>query len=128
MSIAERASASIRPMTVDANNRDHAREQWRLKAKEWSAAEDNASRLEEGRKLLLAKMIENLTAGDNKLSAVRAERMARISEEFGRYLRKMHDARRAANDLAIDKVDLDRRYWEVIGNEATERTERRMSR
>jgi hypothetical protein len=115
-------------MTVDATNRDHAREQWRLKAKEWSAAEDNASRLEEGRRLLLDKMIEGMTSGDDKMTAAKAERVARTSEQYGRYLRKMHDARRVANDLAIDKVDLDRRYWEIVGNEATERTERRMSR
>jgi hypothetical protein len=128
MTTSERATASIRPMTVDASNRDHARELWRLKAKEWVAAEDNASRLEEGRKLLLDGMIERLLVENEKLTATRAERQARTSDQYKGYLRKMHDARRLANDLAIDKVDLDRRYWEIVGNEATERTERRMSR
>lgn len=128
MSISERATASVVPMKTDPSNRDHARELWRLKAKDWVAAEDNASRLEEGRKLLLDGMIERMLQADEKMTAARAERQARTSDQYKGYLRKMHDARRTANDLNIDKVDLDRRYWEIVGTEATERTERRMSR
>jgi len=112
----------------EKHDRDRLREMWRLAAAEWSAAEDNASRLEEGRKIIIDEMVLNLTEGDGAMAASKAERVARTSEQFKGYLRKMHDARRQANDARIAMQDADRRYWESVSVEANERAERRMSR
>lgn len=122
--ISARASAGVAQTNLD---RDRLREQWRLAALEWSRAEDNASRLEEGRKLLLDDMTLRLVEGGEKSMAL-AEKKARVSEQFRGYLRKMHDARRIANDLKIEASAADRIYWDHNNREATERAERRMSR
>lgn len=121
-------TASVKALPVDRRNRDHLREQWRLKALDCSAAEDNARRLEEGKKLVMADAVSRLKAQNDKLSEAAAERIVRTSEQYKGYLRKMHDARRAADDLKIMAEDANRVYWEQVGQEADERTERRMSR
>lgn len=128
--ISERARATIvpTPLPIDRTNRDHLREVWRLAALQWSAAEDNASRLEEGRKLILADAILSMKEGADKMSDAQADRLARTTDQFRSYLRKMHDARRAANDLKIEAENANRIYWENVTVEANERVERRMSR
>ena len=127
MSISERATASIRPIPRDPNDISRLREEWRLLAKQHNDAEDRASRYEEGRKLLLAQLkLAIIETGYKPLSA--AEDKARTSEEFKRYLAKMHDARRIANDLRTEVENANRLYWERNNAEATERSERRMSR
>ena len=127
MKLSEQAALTPQPMAIDQTDRDHARELWRVKAMEWSGAEDRASRLEEGRKLLMDQAVLNMVAGDPKLSMARAEKEARTSEEFKIYLRKMHDARRVANDLKIDTENLNRLYWEIVGQAANARAEMRMT-
>jgi len=118
--------ALVKQMPAEPRNRDYLREQWRVAALEFNAADDNASRLEEGRKLLLDDMTLRLMEGGE--SATKAEKIARTSEQFRTYLRKMHDARREANDLKIRAENANRLYWESVSVEATERAERRMSR
>jgi len=110
----------------NAHDLDRLREEWRLKAREWAAAEDNASRLEEGRKMLMSGMrLELISAG---MTIAKAEDSARTSEQFKGYVRKMHDARRLANDLKIEAENANRLYWEQVNSEANERSEKRMSR
>lgn len=119
--------AGVQPVPRDPTDRDRLREEWRLKALEWSNADDNAARLTEGKSLLLDEMVLRLI-DDNGMSATKAEKVARTSQHFKEYLRKMHDAKRAAQDLKIEAENLNRIYWEQVSHEATERTERRMSR
>lgn len=125
-SIAARASAGITEIPRNSLDRDRLREEWRLLAMEWSALQDNADRLDEGRKILLDECTIRLM--ETRMPASRAEKEARTSEQFKNYLRKMHDAKRAANDARIAMQNADRLYWESVSNEATERAERRMSR
>lgn len=121
-------TTSVKPLPIDNRNRDHVREQWRLASLEWSAAEDRASRLESGKKLFLGDAVSRLKAGNEQMSEAKAERIAVTSPQYRDYLRKMHDARREANDLKIMAEDANRLYWELVNSEANERVERRMSR
>lgn len=126
MTISQRASALIADVPRDPTDRDRLREEWRLAAVKFTALEDNAGRLEEGRKVLLDQLTLALIASGTP--ATRASMEARTSEQFKRYLAKMFDAKREAADARIEMQVADRRYWEHTSREATERIERRMSR
>jgi hypothetical protein len=110
----------------DPYDRDRLREEWRLAALAWAAAQDEADRLDEGRKVLLDRMALDLQAECR--SVERARMMARTSGQFTTYLDRLHKAKRAANDARIAMQNADRLYWAHVGTEANERVERRMSR
>jgi hypothetical protein len=110
----------------DPYDRDRLREEWRLAALAWAAAEDEAARLDEGRKVLLDRMTLELVR--EVRSTEKARMMARTSDEFGGYLQRLHTAKRRANDARISMQNADRLYWAHVGSEANERVERRMSR
>ena len=127
MSISERATALIKEMPRDPNDINRLREEWRLAANAYNAANDKARRYEEGRKVYLAKLkLGLIDAGFRPLTL--AEDRARTSEQFRRYLKRMFDARRVADDLETEMIAADRIYWERKSADATERSERRMSR
>ena len=105
---------------------DHMREEWRLRALEWSKAHALASELSEGRKLLLDEMTLRLCSDDEKLSLAKAEKIARTSVQFRAYLRRLYDAERLAQDLKIEASNLDRAYYEQVGSEAHERASMRL--
>jgi hypothetical protein len=106
-------------------DRDRLREEWRLAALAWSAAEDEAARLDEGRKVLLDRM--TLELQPEFRSVEKARMVARTSDEFGGYLARLHTAKRKANDAKIMMLNADRLYWANVGQEANQRSERRMS-
>lgn len=126
MSISARATAKIQEVPRDPHDRDRLREEWRLLALEWSALQDKADRMDEGRKILLDELCLALAVDGTSVS--KAEKEARTSEQFRGYLRRMHDAKKAANDARIAMQNADRLYWESVSSEANERVERRMSR
>lgn len=126
MSISERATASIQPMRRDPNDLGRLREEWRLLAKQWVEAQSRADEFEEGRKMLMDELTLALVKAGTAVT--RAEKEARVSEQFKAYMRKAHDAKRAANDIRIDMKNAELAYWERNNAEATERAERRMSR
>jgi len=109
------------------NTLDKLREDWRLLATAWSAAQDIANRYDEGRKILLDEMTLRLTEGDEGMSVAKAERVARTSPEFKSYVRKMYDAQRVAQDARIAMQAADRVYYEQVGAEALSRTEMRLA-
>ena len=130
MTLSERAASRIEPqqMRIDPGNRDHARELWRLKSLEWSKAKDHAERMKAGKDLLLDQMVIELMEETPGMSATKAERMARVSEQFQGWIEHMHDAIRVAQDLKIEAESLDRAYWSLVTGEANERAEKRLSR
>lgn len=111
---------------IHHQDRDRLREEWRLKALEWSAAEDMASRLEEGRGTVLAR----LTLGyvDAGYPVTKAEKIARTEDEYLEYVEAMHSARRVANDAKIERDNADRLYWHHATAEANQRAEMKLSR
>jgi hypothetical protein len=111
---------------IHHHDRDRLREEWRLKALEWSAAEDMASRLEEGRATVLARLVLDFV--DTGYPVSKAEKMARIEDEYTEYVNTMHQARRVANDARIERDNADRLYWHHATAEANQRAEMRLSR
>lgn len=126
-SISQRAVQAVQSPR-NSSDRDRLREEWRLAAEAEITAEDLYERLQEGKKIYLDEMIETLLEQNEKLAANKAERMARTSQSFKSYLHRMHDARLAWRRAQLDTKDKDRIYWQSVSAEATERSERRMSR
>lgn len=93
---------------------------------QYNALEDVASQLEEGRSIVLAQEILKLMEGG--MSKAKADQVARAGTEFKQYVRRMHDARRAANDAKVDKEYADRLYWRRNNTEAQMRAEMRMTK
>ena len=122
-SISQRAM--VRETPRDPHDLNRLREEWRLRAEEWSLARALADELEEGRKVLLSELQLALAADTTQW---KAEREARTCKQFRDYLRKLFDAKRRANDCWIAMQNADRAYWEQNNSEATQRSERRMSR
>jgi hypothetical protein len=110
----------------DPYDRDRLREEWRLAALAWAAAEDQAERLDEGRKVLLDRLTLEIAAEVKSIE--RARMVARTSWQFQEWLADMHAAKRKANDCRIAMQNADRLYWAHVGNEANERVEKRLSR
>jgi hypothetical protein len=108
--------------------RKYLSEQVRIAQMKFIALDDNAGRLEDGRKILLSEMELNLVDSGECSSNARAEKVAITSEQYKRYLKKMHDARREANDARAEWSALERDYWSTVSNEASERQQMRMSR
>ena len=105
---------------------DHLRELWRLAALAYNEADDDASRREEGKRILLDSMVLELCDADEKMSAAKAERIARTSTKFKTYVATMHAARRKAQDLRVEMVDAEKKYYACVNAEANERSERRL--
>lgn len=107
--------------------REHLSELIRLAEMAWIEQEHDASCREEGRKIVLAQMINELLAKKLEKSAVGAERTARTSRQFAEYLRAMHDSRRKANELRAAWKKQERTYWGLASHEATERRQMQMA-
>jgi hypothetical protein len=112
-------------------DRDHLREAWRLKAVAAAQADDKAARAKEGRPLFLDNLIETLIeqaeTDGRRLPQAKAERMARTSDAYKRYLKTLHDLRLAADMARIEERDANMRYYENASAEATYRAEMRAS-
>lgn len=111
-----------------AEQRKHLNELVRLAERHWSACDDNASRLEEGRSIVMADMKLELVSAGLAKSMNAAEDIVRASDKWKAYVRKMHDARREANDARADWRAMDRDYYGAVGDEASERAQMRMAR
>ncbi len=107
--------------------REHLSELIRVAEMAWIEQEHDASCREEGRKVLLCQMINDLLDKKLEKSAAAAERTARTSKQFGGYLRAMHDSRRKANELKAAWKKQERTYWGLASHEATERRQMAMA-
>lgn len=110
----------------DLTDRDQIREAWRSKAQRLVRLESRARQFEEGRKVLLSRLtLDEIAKGT---ASTKADKVARTSEEFAKYLRLMFDAREEADALKVEVENLNRLYYEHAAREANERAERRMVR
>jgi hypothetical protein len=107
--------------------RHHLSEQVRVAERHWANCENRASELEEGRSIIMAEMKLNLVASGNAKSMNAAEDIARSSDQWKGYVRKMHDARHAANLARADWRETERRYWASVSEEASERQQMRLA-
>lgn len=113
---------------TQADQRRHLSELVRIAERTWAAEEDNASRLEEGRSIILADLKIDLVKRELAKSLSQAEDYARSSLKFKDYVRRMHDARRAANDARAEWRKLERDYFGAVSDEKGEQQQMRMSR
>lgn len=125
--ISRRAMASIGPrdMPIDPGDLNHAREAWRLAALKASAAKEIADRMTEGKRTALAAIEDEYRKAG--MRATDAERAALISDDWATYVESMVEARRAARDLEIEADNADRLYYALVGMQATNRAEMRMT-
>jgi hypothetical protein len=111
-----------------SEQRKHLSELVRIAERTWAAEEDNASRLEEGRSIVLADLKIALVQSEAAKSMAQAEDYARSSVKFKDYVKKMHDARRATNDARAEWRKLERDYFGAVSDEKGEQQQMRMSR
>lgn len=97
-------------------------EEFRTVAKGWAQKQADASRLEETKTAVLAKMIG--THGD--MPHVKAERLVKASDAWGHFINRMVDAKLAAN-LAKSQMEYIRmKFNERQSAEANSRARRRI--
>lgn len=128
MTVSERASALVKPMPLDPRDRDLLREAWRVASQAFIEADDDHQRSKEGKQIGLDRLIGEMMAADPGMKAATAERLARSSELYAQWTESIHNKRRHASELKLAAADADRRYWECVSQEATDRAERKMTR
>lgn len=111
----------------EPHDREILREQWRLAAVAHVLADDAYKRAREGLKIFYSELVGELMAATPGTKLTTAERMALTSPQYKEYVETMHTLRREAAQLEISERDADRKYWEQVSSEATQRSERRMS-
>jgi hypothetical protein len=97
-------------------------EQYRLTALDWVAMDAAARMLEEGKTTYLAQQKAKL--GDMPDS--KAERIVKSSPEWADYIKKMVNAKTAANRQRVELDFLKMRHMERTSEEANARSERKM--
>lgn len=97
-------------------------EQFRLAALDWVEVDAAARMLEEGKTTYLAQCQARL--GDMPVS--KAEREVKSSAEWADYIKKMVNARTAANRKKVDLDFLRMRHMEWTSAEANARSERKL--
>lgn len=123
----ERATASIKQMSSH-DQRQHLSEMVRVAECAWIEKQAKAGEMEDSKPILLAQMVMNLRKEGAARSDAEAERIARTSEEFKKFLREFHNIKKQANLLKAGWRHIDREYWSSVSHEASERAQMRMSR
>lgn len=97
-------------------------EQYRLTARDWVEMDAAARMLEEGKTTYLAQRMAAL--GDIPVS--KAEREVKSSPEWADYIKKMVNAKTAANRQRVELDFLKMRHMERTSEEANARSERKL--
>ncbi len=109
-------------IAAPADHNQPPSERFRISAKDWVEKDGAARLLEESKTAVLAQKMKSL--GDKP--AAHAERDVKASEEWADYIKKMVDARTAAN-LAKVRTDYMRmKFSEWISMDATRRAEMKL--
>lgn len=97
-------------------------EQYRIAARDWVDMDAAARMLEEGKTTYLAQLITKL--GD--MPHAKAERTVKSSPEWSDYIKKMVNAKTAANRQRVELDFLKMKHMETTSAEANARSERKM--
>lgn len=97
-------------------------EQFRLAALQWVEIDASARMLEEGKTTYLAQLKAKL--GD--IPDSRAEKLVKSSPEWSDYIKKMVNAKTAANRQRVEVDFLKMRHMERNSEEANQRAERKL--
>ena len=106
----------------DRRNDTPVSEQYRLAALDWVQVDAAARMLEEGKTTYLAQQKARL--GD--ISDAKAEKMVKSSPEWADYIKKMVNAKTAANRQRVELDFLKMRHMERTSEEANARSERKL--
>lgn len=110
-------------MNAPVNHNAQPSEQYRLAAKQWVELEGAASLLEETKSAVLAQWMKAL--GDVPVS--HAEREVKASPEWADFIKKMVDARTAANLAKVKMEFIRMRSMEWQAENANRRAEMRLT-
>lgn len=117
--------------TLDTTQARTWAEQFHQAAVAHEEADYLARQLESGKSVVFSEMTNNLIKEaaecEEKLSVAQAEREVYASEQYKRYLRKMHKARNFANLLKIEKERVKMLFSEWMCKNANARDEMRYS-
>lgn len=97
-------------------------EEYRLAAQQWVRVDAAARMLEEGKSAWVAQRINKL--GD--ISQAKANTIVKASPEYSDYIKKMVNAKTAANEMKEELAWLKMRHMERNSEEATARSERKL--
>jgi hypothetical protein len=97
-------------------------EQYRLAAREWVEMDAAARMLEEGKTTYLAQ--QKALHGD--ISDAKAEKLVKSSPQWSDYIKKMVNAKTAANRQKVELDYLRMRHMEWTSTEANARSERKL--
>lgn len=123
--ISERATARIGDMP-ERERRQHLSVLVEQAHLAWVSADATARELKEGKAVIFDEMVNKLLAEKLSKSTAEAERHARTSSTFKSFLRRMHDARTAANVARAKLESTERQYWGGVSAEASARAQMRM--
>lgn len=97
-------------------------EQYRLAAREWVEIDAAARMLEEGKTTYLAQR----KAALGEMPDSKAEKLVKASPEWADYIKKMVNAKTAANRQRVELDFLKMRHMERTSEEANNRAERKL--
>lgn len=97
-------------------------EQYRLAARDWVEVDAAARMLEEGKTTYLAQQKARL----GEMPDSKAERIVKSSPEWADYIKKMVNAKTAANRAKVELDFLKMRHMERTSEEANARSERKL--
>ena len=101
-------------------------EQFRVVAKEWVAADEAASLMEETKSAVVSEMITKIIGYNIGMPFNKAELAAKSSAEYKEFITTMVSLRSKANLLKVKLEYLRMRFSEQQSHEATARAERRL--
>ncbi len=113
-------------MSDEAQHNYPISEQFRVTAKQWVAADEAASLLEETKTATLSEMINNVISYDISMPFNKAELAAKSSPEYKDFITTMVKLRSKANLLKVKLEFLRMKFSEQQSHEATARAERRL--
>ena len=97
-------------------------EQYRLAARQWVRVDAAARMLEEGKSAYIAQQITKL----GEMAHAKAERIVKASPEYSDYIKKMVNAKTAANEMREELAWLKMRHMERTSEDANARSERKL--
>lgn len=113
-------------MSEEAPSNYPISEQFRITAKEWVAADEAASLLEETKGAAVSEMITKIIGYNIGMPFNKAELAAKSSPEYKEFITEMVKLRSKANLLKVKLEYIRMQFSEQQSHEATARAERRL--
>ena len=111
-------------LTREIPNRERSiSERYRLAGDIWVTAKAKSDLADEHKTIIFAQIKTDLLAADPKLSETKAERLARITDQWSEFVSSMVELRRAANKARHDLACIEMEFREWQSRNASARAE-----